>query len=64
MYFETIANKTVKLLLENQNKDNFVKKNRGFVISEFVKTCDELIIGQVSNNTILTSIRAHLSVFD
>ena len=57
-YFENFE------LIENQNKDNFVKKNRGFVISEFVKTCDELIIGQVSNNTILTSTRAHLSVFD
>jgi hypothetical protein len=25
-------------------KDNFVKQNSGFVVTEIVKTCDELII--------------------
>ena len=28
--------------VEHQNKENFEKKNRRFVVSEFVKTCDEL----------------------
>ena len=32
-------------LAEKQNKENFRKKICRFVISEFVKTCDELVIG-------------------
>ena len=28
-----------------ESKENFVKKNRRFVVTEFVKTCDELVIG-------------------
>jgi hypothetical protein len=29
----------------NESKENFVEKNRRFVVTEFVKTCDELVIG-------------------
>ena len=29
-------------LIEKQNKENLMKKNRRSVVSEFVKTCDEL----------------------
>ena len=28
-----------------KRKENFVKKNRRFVVAEFVKTCDEFVIG-------------------
>ena len=31
-----------------ESKENFVKKNRRFVVTEFVKTCDELVIDQQS----------------
>ena len=31
-------------LVEKQNKENFVKLFGRFVVSEFVKTCDELIL--------------------
>ena len=31
-----------------KSKENFVKKNRRFVLIEFVKTCDELIIGDIA----------------
>ena len=29
-------------ILDNQKKEKFMKKNRRFIVSEFVKTCDEL----------------------
>ena len=32
-------------LVAKQNKEKFVKKVCRFVVSEFVKTCDELVIG-------------------
>ena len=39
------VNKKGTLQPVKENKENFVKKIRRFIVKEFVKICDELVIG-------------------
>jgi hypothetical protein len=47
LFIHTSKKKTLCSPYE-ESKENFVKKNCRFVVTEFVKTCDELVIGHGS----------------